>query len=122
MKKLSEYKNEDALDLLADLIEPAAEIFADAKFQKMFSKGKTTKIALIQYMLKNHPKAVLNIMARLDGVPIKDYEVGLFDLPMKLMELLDDEELVHFFVSQGLGMGNVSFGPATETSEETEHK
>ena len=32
MRKLSEYKNEDALDLLADILEPVAHIFADKDF------------------------------------------------------------------------------------------
>ena len=118
--KLSEYKNEDALVLLADLIDPLATIFSDKKFYKVFQKGN--KAEIIKYLLKNRPTQVLEIMARLDGVPPKEYEANFFTLPAKLMEILSDEELMRFFASQGLKMDNESFGPVMESTEETEKK
>ena len=118
--KLSEYKDEDALVLLADLIEPLANIFADKKFYKIFQKGN--RLEVIKYVLKNKPKQVLAIMARLDGVPPEKYEANIFTLPTKLMEILSDEELMRFFASQGLKMDNESFGSVMESTEETEKK
>ena len=44
--KLSEYKNEDALDLLADLIEPAYVIMTDETFRDMI--GTANKMQMIR--------------------------------------------------------------------------
>lgn len=120
--KLSEYQNEDALDLLADLLEPISNFFTDKKFEKLFKKGN--RMEMIQYCLKSkgRQKDIIKILARLDGVPVKEYKANIFTLPIKIMELLDDEELVSFFVSQGFGMGNESSGSATENTEATETK
>lgn len=122
MKKLSEYENEDALDLLGDLIEPIGNFCADKKFEKIFKEG--SKIKIIQYCLKTkaRQKDILTILARLEGVPLSDYKANIFSLPVKLIELWDDEELVNFFVSQGFGMGNESSGSATENTEAIEPK
>ena len=38
--KLSEITGEAALDLLADIIEPAAEIMSDPKVKELFEKNK----------------------------------------------------------------------------------
>lgn len=120
--KLSEYQNEDALDLLADLLEPVSNFLSDKKFEKLFKEGNKMKV--IQYCLKTkaRQKDILTILARLEGVPLKEYKANIFSLPVKLMELWDDEELVSFFVSQGFGMGNESSGSATENTEATETK
>ena len=120
MKKLSEFKNEDALDLLADLIDPLSKIFSDKKFEKVFRKGNKLEIA--KYLLKNRPKEILEVLARLEDTPIEEYEANVFSLPVKIMEVLSDEDLIRFFESQGIRMGNESFGSATESIEETEQK
>lgn len=120
--KLSEYQNEDALDLLGDLLEPISNFFTDKEFEELFHKGN--RMEMVQYCLKNknRQKDIIKILARLDGVPVKKYKANIFTLPIKIMELLDDEELVNFFVSQGFGMGNESSGSATENTEATETK
>ena len=120
MKKLSEFKNEDALDLLADIIDPLAKIFSDKKFEKVFKKGNKLEIA--KYLLKNRQKEILIVLARLEDVPLNEYEINVFSLPIKIMEVLSDEDLIRFFAQQGLGMDNASFGSVTETIEETEQK
>lgn len=96
MKKLSEYENEEALDLLADIIEPAVAIIGDAKVKEMY-QGKATKIALAQYIIRDHKTDIIGILARLEGIPVEEYKVNLFTLPMKLIEILNDEELISFF-------------------------
>ena len=49
---LSDYKGEDAIDMLADLFEPAAYIMADKEVAEIARSGKPT-IKLIKPMLKN---------------------------------------------------------------------
>lgn len=96
--RLSEVKNEDALDMLADLIEPASEILADKKVQELI-KTKN-RGAIIKGLIKDHKKTIIEILAIIDGVPVEEYEVNVFTLPIKLLDLLNDKELVSFFTSQ----------------------
>ena len=116
MKKLSEYRDEDALELLADLIEPAETIFSDKDVQSANSESmwKAVKVAI-----KKHKKEVMEIMAILDGTPVEDLHINVLSLPIKVMEVISDKDLVNFFVSQGQNMESTSSGSVTEnTSEE----
>ena len=67
--KLSEYQGEASLDILADLIEPAGEIMTDKEIGEVFKKNRFKAIGLA---IKNHKKAVMQIMATIDGVPVDE--------------------------------------------------
>lgn len=95
--KLSEIKNEEALDLLGDLLEPVAEILADPKVKEMFG-GKPIKLA--SYIIKTHKTEIIQILARMDGVPVEEYTCNVFTLPVKVLELLNDENLKELFTLQ----------------------
>lgn len=98
--KLSDYKNEEALDILADIIEPASEIFSDKKIVDLLRKDEAPMKA-IKIAIKDHKKSVMEILAILDGVKPDEYECNVFTLPMKVLEVLNDEELLKFFTLQG---------------------
>lgn len=117
MRKLSEYKNEEAIELLADILEPVCEICADDEFQKSLSKSK---MEIVQTCMKKHSKALLKIMAVLDGVPFEEYHVNILELPVKVLQLLNDEELMNFFHSQGQMISSVASGSAMENTQEKE--
>ena len=85
--KLSEYQGEAALDVLADLIEPAGEIMSDKEIGDVFKKNRFKAIGLA---IKNHKKAVIQIMATMDGVPVDEYKCNVFTLPVKILELLNE--------------------------------
>ena len=98
MKKISEFKNDEALDLLAEIIDPTAVIMADNNVKALAKDGD--KLKIVKYILKNHKESIIAILAALDGVPVDEYEFNVFTLPMKLLEILNDKELVSFFMSQ----------------------
>ena len=98
--KLSEYKNEEALDVLAEIIEPSSKIMVDPKIKELTKKGD--KMPIIREIIKNHKKEIIEILAIIDGVPVEEYECNVFTLPMKIIELLNDKDLISFFTSQGL--------------------
>ena len=95
--KLSEYKGEEALDVLADLIEPASEVFSDKDFLEEFRNGK--KSTAVKIAIKNHKKAIIQILAVLDGEDPETYSVGIFSLPKKLLEIISDPDLLNLFTS-----------------------
>lgn len=119
--KISEYKGEDALDLLADILEPVSEIIGDKQFEILF-RTKGVSREMIKHLIKNHKVAMIEIMARIENEPVDEFrkKVTVFTLPSKILELLSDTELMDFFVSQGLMMDSNSFGSAMENTEETE--
>lgn len=121
MRKLSEYKNEEAIELLADIIDPVSAILADEDVKNAYRTTKN-KMAVTKIILKNHPSEVVDILALLEGVPRSEYECSVVSIPVKLLELLNDKELMDFFKSQGQNMEAEYSGSATENTEETEEK
>ena len=111
--KLSEIKGDAALDLLADLIDPVVEIMADKEVSSAFQSGNT--IGAIRSAIKGHKKAVVTMLALLDGAPVENYEVTLVTLPVKLLELLNDPLLASVFPSQGQKGDANSSGSASAT-------
>ena len=118
MKKLSEYKGDDALDLLADLLEPASEIIGDPEVKEMF-QSKEPMLKTVKIIIKNHKKAVTEILAYLDGEDPETYEPGFLTLPIKLLEILNDRELLSVFLLQAQNSGEDISGSVMENIEET---
>ena len=117
--KLSDYKDEEALDLLVELIEPAADIFSDKEIAELIrNNGKP--MAAVKLAIKNHKKSVIQILATLEGVPVEEYHCNIFTLPIALLNLLNDKDLMNFFSSQGQMTDVNSSGSATETTEASE--
>ena len=113
--KLSEYQGEAALDILADLIEPVGEIMTGKEIGEVFKKNRFKAIGMA---IKNHKKAVMQIMATIDGVPVEEYKCNVFTLPVKILELLNDPDIVQLFTYQGQTGDANSSGSASENTEE----
>ena len=113
--KLFEYHGEAALDILAELIEPACEIMTDKEIGEVFKENRFKAIGLA---IKNHKKAVMQIMAAIDGVPVEEYKCNVFSLPVKILELLNDPEMIQLFQYQGQTGDANSSGSASENTEE----
>ena len=113
--KLSEYQGEDALDLLADLIEPAGEIMSDKQIGDIFKENRFKAIGLA---IKNHKRAVMQILAIMDGVPVEEYKCNVFSLPVKILEILNDPEMIQLFQYQGQTGDAKSSGSASVNTED----
>ena len=98
MKKLSEYKDEEALDLLANLIEPAIKIVRIDGFKEALENGD--KLKAIKLAIAGDKSAVMEMLAVLDGVPRAEYHCNIMTLPGRILEILNDEELMVFFTEQ----------------------
>ena len=116
--KISDIKGEAALDLLADIIEPAAEIMSDPEIKVLV--GAKDKPAIIKRIIKNHKASIIEILAAIDGVPADGYDVNVFTLPIKLLELFNDPELINFFTSQGSMEDQISSIDPTVNTEDGE--
>ena len=113
--KLSEIKNEQAIELLADMFDPVAEIATDTEV--VSAARSNNKIETVKLILKKHSRAVFELMAMSEGVPVDEYECDVLTLPMKLIELFNRPEFGFLFQSQGQKMEETSFGSATENTK-----
>ena len=112
--KLSEFKDDAALDLIADIIEPATEILADPAIKEAFGRSK---MAAIKVAIKNHKSAIKEIIARLDGKKPEEYHFTALSLPVKLLTLLNDPELQQLFTLSGRTEGENACSSASENTE-----
>lgn len=117
--KISDYKGEEALDVLAELIEPAAAIMSDKDIAE-FARKKN-RVMLIKTLIKNHKAEVIEVMAVLDREDPRQYaeKVNLFTLPKKLLEVFNDPDVMSLFTSQGQSVEETSSTSAMESTEES---
>lgn len=97
--KISEFKDEEALDLLAELIEPAAKIFGSEAIRNAVG-SKKPKLELVRIAIKEHKKEVIQILAALNGVPVEEFHCTVPSIIAQALEILNDKDLLDFFSSQ----------------------
>lgn len=95
-KKLLEYTNEEALEKLADIIEPISEIAGNKEFKKVY---KESKIAAIQILLKHHPSALIDILAVYEGILREEFSANAVQIIAKALSLFNDKEIMSVFTS-----------------------
>lgn len=117
--KLSDYRGEEAIDLLADLLGPVVKIYNDEEFRDAVSE-KSSNLEIVQLLLKRHKKEVLYMMALIDKEDPETYSPSIFGLPMKLIEIMNIPEMRLLFMSQGQKNASVNSGSATENTEDHE--
>ena len=94
MRDLAEIKDNEALDLLADMLEPMITISSDPELKKM--KGED-RLKIVQYIIRNHKEPIMQILAMLDGVPVEEYHCSVLTLPATLLELFNHPEVSKLF-------------------------
>ena len=95
MKKLSDYKGDDAIELWADLLDPLIGILTDSKIRDVVQSGRP-KIEIAKEILKDHKEEATEIMLRIDPEPINGLNIVL-----RLVNILADigqsDEIKSFF-------------------------
>ena len=119
MRKISDIKGEDALDKLAEIIEPMSEILSDQEIKEARDESNAKAISVA---IKNHKKSVIKVLAVLDDESPEEYmnKVSLLTLPFRLLEILNDPEVATLFTSQGQTMESETSGSATGITKEEE--
>ena len=117
MRKISDFRNEEALDLLVKIIDPAVEIMNDQEaVKKLYSKDR--KLEGVKDLIANHKRAVIEILAAMDGEDPQTYSFSALALPIRLLEILNDKELLAFFTAQQSQASNGASGDAMENIED----
>lgn len=96
MRKLSEIKGEEALDVLAEILEPIVEIANDEDVRAGFD----TNIAkCVSVALKKYKKQILEIFASINGKSVDETceEIDLLSLPSYILDVLSDPAIRRLF-------------------------
>lgn len=115
--KLSDIKGDRVLDVIADIIDPIANMVQDKDVAAMFEReavpeGMEARDFFAKRMrkglpilLKGHKADIIAVMAAIEGVTPEQYAASL-DLPKLFtdaMELVTDDALLDFLSSSGTG-------------------
>ena len=120
MKKISDYKGDDALDLWLDLIEPMTNILGDPKVAEIV-KSKKPPLLIAKEILKGHKKDAVEILLRIDPEPIDGINILARTIGV-VLEFINSPDFRYFFVSAGQGQTELeSSGSAMEIIEEKEN-
>ena len=117
MKKLSEYKDEEALDLLLDLMSPCMNIMSNNKDLLDELAYPEKRLETCVSIVRNNKKDVIEIMRILDGNN-PDYHFSVMDLPFRLLEIATDKEFIDFLSLRAQEIKETSFGSAMENTED----
>ena len=120
MKKITDYKDEAAIDLWMDIIEAGASIVEDEEIKKLARDENSSNVQLAKQMIKRHKKEVCSILLLIDETPIDGMNIliRLIDL---ITEIGKHPEIADFFGVQGQSETGESSGSATENTEAKEH-
>ena len=128
--KLSDIKGDRVLDVIADIIDPIANIVQDKDVAAMFKReavpegmdareffaGRMRKG--LPVLLKGHKADIIAVMSAIEGVTPAQYAASL-DLPKLFtdaMDLVTDDALLDFLSSSGTGKGADAPGAASASS------
>ena len=117
MRALSEYKDEECLDILAEILDPINKIAKDKAVKKAYESEDMMKLA--KSIIKRHKKEVVKILATLDNKKVEDYHYNFITLMQDVINIISDKVLLDFFKSvQMLGTPIISTMPTTTAQRE----
>lgn len=129
--KLSDIKGDRVLDVIADIIDPIANMVQDKDVAAMFKReavpdGMEARDFFAKRMckglpvlIKGHKADIIAIMAAIEGVTPEQYAASL-DFPKlftDVMELVTDDAFLNFLSSSETGKGADAPGSASASSE-----
>lgn len=127
--RLSDIKGDRVFDVIADIIDPIANIASDETASALFKReklpeGMTAKSFLLKRarkaipaLLKGHKSDIITVLSTIEGVSADDYRTSLTlaKLMKDTAELMTDEAFGELFISAQSGN---SSGSAQENIEE----
>ena len=129
--RLSDIKGDRVFDVIADIIDPIANIASDETASALFKReklpeGMTAKSFLLKRarkavpaLLKGHKSDIITVLSTIEGASADDYRASLTlaKLMKDMAELMTDEAFGELFISAQSG---TSSGSAQENTEESE--
>lgn len=121
--RLSEIRGTDAIDVIADIIDPITIIIADKEVQKALKSNKP-KLLIAKIILKRQKDAIMEILAVINREDPKTFKPSLIELPVMLVQLIEDvmenKDLMSLFHSQEQMISSASSTSVMQNTEGTE--
>lgn len=115
--KISEFKGENAIEFIGDIIEPVSKIFSDEIVRRFFSKNADNKYAIVKHICKEYATEAIEVLAAMQGITPKEYEGNPFTIMMQVFEIMNDPDLLSVFTLSEQKTVSTSFGSASTSSE-----
>ena len=129
--RLSDIKGDRTLEVIAEIIDPIANIAEDEEASSMFKReklpdGMTAKKFLMKrvrkslpVLLKGHKADIIAILSAIEGVSAEEYSgaLNLVKLVKDCTDLLTDEAFMELFIS---AQSETNSGSAQESIEAPE--
>ena len=126
--RLSDIKSDKTLEVIAEIIDPIANIAEDEEASAMFKRekqpdGMTAKKFLLKrvrkslrVLLKGHKADIISILSAIEGVSAEEYAgaLNLVKLVKDCTDLLTDEAFMELFIS---AQSETNSGSAQESIE-----
>lgn len=110
--KLSDFRDEKAIEVVADLLGPISKIVANKETAAAKDKGM---IEFAAAMLRNSKRDVMDMLAILSGQKPEDYHCTAATVMKDVLDMFSDPELMQLFGLQRQTAG--SSGSASESTE-----
>lgn len=120
MKKLSEYKDGEALDMMADMLDPLVSLTKNETFMRMINDKNASRLEIVQVVLRECKQEMMQILATLNGVPVEEYHCSIASIIKDMSAIFADKDFTDFFESQGQKSSDTTFGSVTENTGDAE--
>ena len=96
MRKLSEVKGEEALDVLAEILEPIVTIINDEEVKAGFETNIAKSVSIA---LKKYKTEILQIFASINGKSVEETceEIDILSLPSYIVDVLSEPAIRRLF-------------------------
>ena len=116
--KISDFKGENAIEFIGDIIEPVSKIFSDEIVRGFFSKNADNKYAIVKHICKEYATEAIEVLAAMQGITPEEYEGNPFTIMMQVFEIMNDPDLLSVFTLSEQKTASTSFGSASTNSED----
>lgn len=96
MRKLSEIKGEEALDVLAEILIPITAIVTDDEVRSGFETNVATCACIA---IKKHKEEVIDILSKIDGTDKEEFlnNINILTLPSIMIDVLNEPMVQELF-------------------------
>lgn len=98
MKRLSDYKGDEAMILWADLLDICIEVFGDPEVIQLL-RAKKPALLTAKELVQKYPTNIGKILLRIDPTPLNGLNI-VTRLAGLIKEVTEDPDIQSFFVSQ----------------------
>ena len=113
--RLSDFKDEKAIEVVADLIDPISVIAQEVKKTK---KDDMSVAQIVAIALKNCKKEAMQMFAVLNDIPVEEYHCTGVTILSDMIQMFSDPQLMQLFGLQS--KIQTSSGSVSENTEVAE--